>query len=64
MVKKTDQSTHRVPAWMISLLTELEKLHPDNRHVKDKIRQQLAGCFFNSVHRVNPVKARGVWRLP
>jgi len=20
---------------------ELEKLHPDNRHVKDKIRQQL-----------------------
>jgi type II restriction enzyme len=24
-----------------SLVTHLEKLHPDNRHIKDKIRQQL-----------------------
>ena len=40
---------------------ELEKLHPDNRHVKDKIRQQLqvlrdAGLLFHV--------ERGVWRLP
>jgi len=26
---------------MYSFTHELEKLHPDNRHVKDKIRQQL-----------------------
>jgi type II restriction enzyme len=40
---------------------ELEKLHPDNRHVKDKIRQQLqvlrdAGLLLHL--------GRGVWRLP
>jgi type II restriction enzyme len=40
---------------------ELEKLHPDNRHVKDKIRQQLqvlrdAGLLLHV--------ERGVWRLP
>ncbi|HEV2435361.1 MAG TPA: DpnI domain-containing protein [Verrucomicrobiae bacterium] len=40
---------------------ELEKLHPDNRHVKDKIRQQLqvlrdAGLLIHV--------GRGVWRLP
>jgi len=40
---------------------ELEKLHPDNRHVKDKIRQQLqvlrdAGLLLHI--------DRGVWRLP
>ena len=40
---------------------ELEKLHPDNRHVKDKIRQQLqvlrdAGLLLHV--------ERGLWRLP
>ncbi|MGA2802316.1 MAG: DpnI domain-containing protein [Verrucomicrobiota bacterium] len=40
---------------------ELEKLHPDNRHVKDKIRQQLqvlrdAGLLLHVEH--------GIWRLP
>jgi type II restriction enzyme len=39
----------------------LEKLHPDNRHVKDKIRQQLqvlrdAGLLIHL--------GRGEWRLP
>jgi type II restriction enzyme len=40
---------------------ELEKLHPDNRHVKDKIRQQLQVLrdtgFLTHV-------GSGVWRLP
>jgi type II restriction enzyme len=40
---------------------ELEKLHPDNRHVRDKIRQQLqvlrdAGLLLHV--------ERGLWRLP
>jgi type II restriction enzyme len=40
---------------------EFEKLHPDNRHVKDKIRQQLqvlrdAGLLLHI--------GRGEWRLP
>jgi len=40
---------------------DLEKLHPDNRHVRDKIRQQLqvlrdAGLLLHV--------ERGVWRLP
>ena len=40
---------------------ELEKLHPDNQHVKDKIRQQLqvlrdAGLLLHVEH--------GIWRLP
>jgi len=40
---------------------ELEKLHPDNRHVRDKIRQQLqvlrdAGLLIHV--------GRGEWRLP
>ncbi|MGA3268403.1 MAG: DpnI domain-containing protein [Verrucomicrobiota bacterium] len=40
---------------------ELEKLHPDNRHVRDKIRQQLqvlrdAGLLLHV--------ERGVWKLP
>ena len=40
---------------------ELEQLHPDNRHVKDKIRQQLqvlrdAGFLIHV--------SSGVWRLP
>ena len=40
---------------------ELEKLHPDNRHVKDKIRQQLqvlrdTGLLLHI--------GRGCWRLP
>ena len=44
-----------------SFTGELEKLHPDNRHVKDKIRQQLqvlrdAGLLIQL--------GRGEWRLP
>ena len=40
---------------------ELEQLHPDNRHVRDKIRQQLqvlrdAGLLLHI--------ERGLWRLP
>jgi type II restriction enzyme len=40
---------------------ELEKLHPDNRHIRDKIRQQLqvlrdAGLLIQV--------GSGVWRLP
>jgi type II restriction enzyme len=40
---------------------ELEKLHPDNRHIRDKIRQQLqvlrdAGLLIHV--------GSGVWRLP
>ena len=40
---------------------ELEKLHPDNRHIRDKIRQQLqvlrdAGLLLHL--------GSGVWRLP
>jgi len=43
------------------LAGELEKLHPDNRHVRDKIRQQLqvlrdAGLLLHV--------GRGCWRLP
>lgn len=42
-----------------SFAEELEALHPDNRHVKDKIRQQLqvlrdAGLLVHT--------GRGVWR--
>jgi type II restriction enzyme len=40
---------------------QLKKLHPDNRYVRDKIRQQLqvlsdAGLLIHIGH--------GVWRLP
>jgi type II restriction enzyme len=40
---------------------ELEKLHPDNRHVKDKIRQQLQ--VLRDLGFLLHVE-RGVWRLP
>jgi type II restriction enzyme len=40
---------------------ELEKIHPDNRHVKDKIRQQLQVLRnMGLLHHVE----RGMWRLP
>jgi len=44
-----------------ALARELEQLHPDNRHIKDKIRQQLqvlrdAGLLLHL--------GGGVWRLP
>jgi len=44
-----------------TLAEHLEQLHPDNRHVRDKIRQQLqvlrdAGLLIHI--------ERGVWRLP
>ncbi len=44
-----------------TLAEQLEKLHPDNRHVRDKIRQQLqvlrdAGLLIHV--------SSGVWRLP
>jgi type II restriction enzyme len=40
---------------------ELEKLHPDNRHVRDKIRQQLQ--VLRDMKLLIHVE-RGVWRLP
>ena len=40
---------------------EMEKLHPDNRHVKDKIRQQLQVLRdMGFLHHIE----RGIWRLP
>ena len=39
---------------------ELEKLHPDNRHVRDKIRQQLQVLRdMGFLRHVGP----GLWRL-
>jgi type II restriction enzyme len=40
---------------------ELEKLHPDNRHVRDKIRQQLQ--ILRDLGLLLHVE-RGLWRLP
>jgi len=40
---------------------ELEKLHPDNRHVKDKIRQQLQ--VLRDMGLLLHI-ARGEWKLP
>jgi type II restriction enzyme len=40
---------------------ELEKLHPDNRHVRDKIRQQLQ--VLRDTKLLIHVSS-GVWRLP
>ena len=40
---------------------ELEKLHPDNRHVRDKIRQQLQ--VLRDMGLLRHVE-RGLWRLP
>jgi len=50
---------------------ELEQLHPDNRHVRDKIRQQLqvlpSSPRFDATSRDAGLLLhvqRGVWRLP
>jgi len=40
---------------------ELERLHPDNRHVRDKIRQQLQ--VLRDLGLLLHVE-RGIWRLP
>jgi type II restriction enzyme len=40
---------------------ELEQLHPDNRHVRDKIRQQLQ--VLRDLGLLQHIE-RGVWRLP
>ena len=53
--------TEFITADAYAFTRELEKLHPDNRHVKDKIRQQLqvlrdAGLLLHI--------ERGIWRLP
>ncbi len=40
---------------------ELEKLHPDNRHVRDKIRQQLQ--VLRDTGLLLHIE-RGCWRLP
>jgi type II restriction enzyme len=44
-----------------TLVGQLEKMHPDNRHVKDKIRQQLQVLRDAKllIHVGN-----GTWRLP
>ncbi|MBI3878438.1 MAG: Dam-replacing domain protein [Verrucomicrobia bacterium] len=40
---------------------ELERLHPDNRHIRDKIRQQLQVLRDTGLlHHLE----RGRWRLP
>jgi type II restriction enzyme len=39
----------------------LEKLHPDNRHIKDKIRQQLQ--VLRDLGLLLHID-RGLWRLP
>lgn len=44
-----------------SFIRELEALHPVNRHVKDKIRQQLQ--VLRDMNLLVHVE-RGVWRLP
>jgi type II restriction enzyme len=44
-----------------SFTSELEALHPDNRHVRDKIRQQLQ--VLRDMRLLIHVE-RGVWRLP
>jgi hypothetical protein len=38
----------------------LEKLHPDNRHIRDKIRQQLQ-VLRDMGFLIQP--ERGVWRV-
>ena len=50
---------------------ELEERHPDNRHVRDKIRQQLqvlpSSRSFDATRRdagLLPHTGRGEWRLP
>jgi Dam-replacing HTH domain len=44
---------------------ELEQLHPGNRHIKDKIRQQLQLLRDTGflIHVGSPESIRG-WRLP
>jgi hypothetical protein len=58
-LKRTKGNGEFTNAEVYAFERELERLHPDNRHVRDKIRQQLqvlrdAG-FLNQVER-------GVWR--
>ena len=50
---------------------ELEQLHPDNRHVRDKIRQPLQvlppSLCFGATRRDTGLLlhiGRGIWRLP
>ena len=64
---KTDFTT----ADAYAFTRELEQLHPDNRHVRDKIRQQLqvlrdTGLLLHVVRLrfASPRQERGVWRLP
>jgi type II restriction enzyme len=68
--KREQPAAHRAPlqdwkefttADAYAFSRELENLHPDNQHVRDKIRQQLqvlrdAGLLLHI--------ERGVWRLP
>ena len=48
-------------AEMYSFTRELEALHPDNRHVKDKIRQQLQ--VLRSPGFPYRQAERGVWAI-
>ena len=54
---KTDFTT----ADAYAFTRELEKLHPDNRHVRDKIRQQLQ--VLRDLGFLLHIE-RGVWRPP
>jgi len=44
-----------------TLASQLEQLHPDNRHVRDKIRQQLQ--VLRDAKLLLHVSS-GLWRLP
>jgi len=44
-----------------SFTRELEQLHPDNRHIRDKVRQQLQ--VLRDAGLLQHIE-RGVWRLP
>ena len=60
-VRREGATNHTRGACAPRFTRELEKLHPDNRHVKDKIRQQLQ--VLRDLGFLLHIE-RGVWRLP
>jgi len=70
-VRREGATNHTRGACAPRFTRELEQLHPDNRHVRDKIRQQLqvlrdTGLLLHVVRLrfASPRQERGVWRLP
>jgi hypothetical protein len=68
-VRRGGASNHTRGAYAPQFTRELEKLHPDNRHVKDKIRQQLqvlppSHCFGATSRDLGLLLhiSSGVWR--